>query len=125
MTTGQNDGNDTGTHRAVAELGAARLAVRIDGEWCPDQLWYTPDLPVFIAEDGSEVDIRDDQSILYETPDGAVQEIEPDFGTDRYTSYTPLSIYPADEIQVHRLDRPQKSEPADFGGGESTGVQDL
>lgn len=121
-----SDQSETGTDRAVAELGATKLAVRIDGEWCPEQLWYTPDLPVFIAADGSEVDIRDDGSILYETPDGTVQEIEePEYETERLSAYSPRSIYPADKIEVHRLDRPWRSEPADFGHGESTGVQSL
>lgn len=89
--------------RAVAELGAAKLAVKIDGEWCPDLFWYTPDLPVFLADDGTEVDICDDGSILYETPGGAVEEIEPDSERGGVVSYSPLSIYPADTIEVHEL----------------------
>lgn len=112
--------------KAVAEMGSARVAVQIDGEWCPEQLWYTANLPVFIADDGTEVDIRDDGSILYETPDGAVQEIEPAAEKRGLRIYEPLSIYPADVIKVQNLaKRPVKSEPADFGGGESTGVQEL
>lgn len=122
-----SDGKTSGDmDRAVAELGAAKLAVRIDGEWCPERWWYTPDLPVFFGPDGSEIDIKDDESILYETPDGAVQEIdEPEVETDRFSRYVPRSVYPADEIEVHRLDWPWKTESADFGGGESTGVQEL
>lgn len=120
-----SEGPNAEVNRATAELGSAELAVKIDGEWCPEVRWYTRNLPVFFAEDGSEVDIRDDGSIQYETPRGAVQEIEPSEQTDLVDYYEPYSVYPADEIQVHRLDRYEQSEPADFGGGESTGVQDL
>lgn len=93
------------TERAVADLGAIELSVRVDGEWCPEMAWYKPDLPVFTADDGSEIDIRDDGSILYETPDGAVQEVdcERDDGTTRV--FEPLSIYPADTIEVVEIER--------------------
>lgn len=105
--------------RAVAELEAARLAVAINGEWVSEQRWYTANLPVFIADDGSEVDIRDDGSILYETPAGAVQEIEPSDTGGGVRTYTPLSVYPADLIEVHRLDKQQSSRTAtDHNGGE-------
>lgn len=113
--TMSNDSSLDGRNRAVAELGAAKLAVKIDGEWIAEHRWYTPDLPVFIADDGSEVDIRDDGSILYETPDGAVQEIEPTDTEDGVASYVPMSIYPADLIEVHRLDE-QKSPKTDGDG---------
>jgi hypothetical protein len=116
----------SGIERAVAEMGALKLSVRIDGEWCPEVRWYTPDLPVFIAEDGTEVDIRDDGSILYESPEGAVEELEPVEENDGQEIYEPNSVYPADRIEVRHINRrPIRSEPADFGGGESTGVQDL
>jgi len=115
-----------GIERAVAEMGALKLSVRIDGEWCPEVRWYTPDLPVFIAEDGTEVDIRDDGSILYESPGGAVEEIEPSVDKEAKQVYEPMGVYPADTIEVRDVSRrPIRSEPADFGGGESTGVQDL
>jgi len=116
-----------GTDRAVAEMGALKLSVRVDDEWCPEIRWYTQDLPVFIAEDGTEVDIRDDGSILYESPDGAVQEIdEPTVDKEATQIYAPYSHYPAGKIEVRDVARrPIRSEPADFGGGESTGVQDL
>ena len=114
------------TNRAVAEMGSARIAVEIDGKWCSERLWYTADLPVFIAEDGTEVDIRDDGSILYESPNGAVQSIEPTKEKRGLRIYEPLSIHPVDVIKVWDLEkRPQRTEPADFGGGESTGVQTL
>jgi len=108
-------------------MGALRLSVRIDGEWCPEVRWYTPDLPVFIAEDGTEVDIRDDGSVLYESPDGAVQEIEePTVEKEAKQIYEPMRPYAADTIEVRDVARrPIRSEPADFGGGESTGVQEL
>lgn len=113
--------------RAEAEMGALKLSVRIDGEWCPDVRWYTPDLPVFTAEDGTEVDIRDNGSILYESPDGAVEEIEePTVDKEAKQIYEPLDSYPTDTIEVWDVNRrPVCSEAADFGGGESTGVQDL
>jgi len=113
--------------RAEAEMGALRLSVRIDGEWCPEVRWYTPDLPVFIADDGTEVDIQDDGGILYESPDGAVQEItEPAVDKEAKQIYEPMSVYPADTIEVRDVRRrPIRSESADFGGGDSTGVQDL
>lgn len=112
---------------ARAEMGALKLSVRIDGEWCPEVRWYTSDLPVFFAEDGTEVDIRDDGSILYESPDGAVQKIkEPSVDKEAKQIYEPSSHYPADTIEVWDVNRrPLRSEKADFGGGESTGVQDL
>ena len=117
---GEND-------RAEAEMGALRLSVRIDGDWCPEVRWYTPDLPVFIAEDGTEIDIRDDGSILYESPDGAVQQIEePTVEKEAKQIYEPMSVYPADTIEVRDVNRrPIRSERADFGHGESTGVQEL
>jgi hypothetical protein len=116
-----------GDERAVAEMGALKLSVRIDGEWCPDVRWYTQDLPVFIAEDGTEVDIRGDGSILYESPDGAVEEIEePTVDKEATQLYEPTSVYPAETVEVRDVSRrPIRSESADFGGGESTGVQDL
>lgn len=131
MTKSENESDDdftddvcrNGTERAEAEMGALKISVRIDGEWCPEVRWYTQDLPVFIAEDGSEVDIRDDGSILYETPEGAVEEIdEPTVDKEAKQIYEPLSIYPADTIEVWDVNRrPVQSEPADFGGGDSTG----
>jgi len=118
--------SDGADRYAVAELGAVKLAVRIDGKWCQEQLWYTPDLPVFYGPDGSEVDIRDDASILYESPDGAVEELDPVEENDGQEIYEPLSVYPADRIEVRHINRrPIRTEKADFGGGESTGVQDL
>ena len=75
------------SERAIAELGATELAVRIDGEWCPEVRWYTANLPVFIGEDGSEVDIRDDGSILYEGSDGELEELEPESREDGVASY--------------------------------------
>ncbi|WP_440767537.1 hypothetical protein [Natronorubrum sp. DTA7] len=115
------------TEHAVAEMGALKLSVRIDGEWCPEVRWYTPDLPVFIADDGTEVDIRGDGSILYESPDGAVEEIdEPTVDKEAKQIYEPMSVYPADTIEVRDVSRrPIRSKKADFGGGESTGVQSL
>lgn len=117
----------TATERAVAEMGALKLSVRIDGEWCPEVRWYSSDLPVFIAEDGTEVDIRDDGSILYESPGGHVEEIEePTVDKEAKQIYEPMSHYPADTIEVWDVNRRAiRSEPADFGLGESTGVQDL
>jgi hypothetical protein len=116
-----------GDERAVAEMGALKLSVRIDGGWCPEVRWYTPDLPVFIAEDGTEVDIRDDGSILYESPDGVVEEIEePTVDKEAKQIYEPMSVYPAERVEVRDVSRrPIRSESADFGGGESTGVRDL
>lgn len=116
-----------GAEAAVAEIGALKLSVRIDDEWCSEVLWYTADLPVFIADDGTEVDIRDDGSILYESPDGAVQEIKgPTVEKEAVQIYSPYSHYPAGRIEVRDVARrPIRSEPADFGGGESTGVQEL
>jgi len=111
---------------AVAELGAVKLAVKIDGEWCKEQQWYTADLPVFYGPDGSEIDIQDDGSVLYESPKGAVEELEPAEENEAQEIYVPNSVYPADRIEVRHINRrPIRSEPADFGGGESTGVQDL
>ena len=108
-------------------MGALKLSVRIDGEWCAEVRWYTRNLPVFIAEDGTEVDIRDDGSILYESPDGAVEEIEdPTVEKEGKQIYEPMSVYDADAIEVRDVRRrPIRTEKADFGGGESTGVQDL
>ncbi len=122
-----SDKHADGTQRAVAEMGALKLSVRIDGEWCPEVMWYTADLPVFIADDGTEVDIRDEGGILYETPNGAVEELEePTVDKEAKQIYEPMSIYPADTIEVRDVARrPVRSEPADFGGGESTGVQEL
>ncbi len=122
-----NSESEPRTERAVAEMGALKLSVRIDGEWCPEVKWYTPDLPVFIAEDGTEVDIRDDSGILYESPDGAVEEIdEPTVDKEAKQVYEPMSHYPADSVEVRDVSRrPIRSESADFGGGESTGGQDL
>ena len=119
--------SEHGTERAVAEMGALTLSVRIDGQWCPDVRWYTPDLPVFIAADGTEVDIRDDGSILYESPDGTVEEIEePTVDKEAKQIYEPMNVYPAETVEVRDVShRPIRSESADFGGGESTGVQDL
>jgi len=91
-----NSESEPRTERAVAEMGALKLSVRIDGEWCPEVKWYTPDLPVFIAEDGTEVDIRDDSGILYESPDGAVEEIdEPTVDKEAKQVYEPMSHYGA------------------------------
>ena len=108
-------------------MGALKLSVRIDGEWCPEVRWYTPDLPVFIADDGTEVDIRDGGGILYESPDGVVEEIEaPAVDKEAKQIYKPMSIYPADSVEVRDVNRrPIRTEPADFGGGGSTGVQEL
>jgi len=121
------DDSTVGEQRAEAELGALRLSVRIDGEWCPDMYWYTPDLPVFVAEDGTEVDIQSDDGILYESPGGAVEEIdEPAVDKEAKQIYEPMSIYPADIIEVRDVARrPIRSEPASFGHGESTGVEEL
>jgi len=115
------------TEYATAEMGALKLAVRIDGEWCQEVKWYTPDLPIFYAPDGSEIDIRDDGGIVYEPPNGGWQEIdEPAVDKEGKQLYEPYSVYPADTIEVRDVARrPVRSEPADFGGGESTGVQDL
>jgi len=115
------------TDYATAEMGALKLAVRIGGEWCNEVRWYTADLPVFYASDGSEVYILDDGSILYETPDGAVEEIEePTVDKEAKQLYEPASIYPADMIEVRDVTRrPLRSEPANFDENESTGVQDL
>ena len=110
---------------ARAGLGALKVSVRVDGDWCREMAWYTPDLPVFTTPNGGEVDIRDDGSILYETPDGAVQEIEPADETDGVRTFHPMNIYPADTIEIHETDMSRRHEPADFGGGESTGVQSL
>ena len=118
---------DIDIERAEAQMSGLRLSVRIDGEWCPKVRWYSNAMPVFIAEDGSEVDILDGMAIRYETPDGAVQEFdEPDVDKEAKWIYFPLSIYPADGIEVRDVARrPVRSEPADFGGGDSTGVQSL
>lgn len=110
---------------ARAELGALKVSVRVDGDWCREMAWYTKNLPVFTTPNGGEIDIRDDGSILYETPDGAVQEIEPDDETDGVRTFTPLSIYPVDTIEIHETDMSTRHEPADFGHGDSTGVQSL
>jgi hypothetical protein len=121
-----SDQSTGGTERAVAEMGALKLSVRIDGRWCPEVRWYTPDLPVFIAGDGTEIDIRDDGSILYESPGGPVEEIEPTVDKEARQVYEPMSVRPADTVEVRDVSRrPIRSESADFGGGESTGVQDL
>lgn len=122
-----DDINTGGSERAVAEMGSLKLSVRIDGQWCPEVRWYTRDLPVFIADDGTEVDIRDGGSILYESPDGAVEEIEtPTVRKEAKQIYEPMDVYPADTIEVWDVRRrPIRSESAGFGGGESTGVQDL
>jgi len=115
------------TEYATAEMGALELAVRIDDEWCHEVKWYTSDLPVFYGPDGSEVDIRDEGGIVYEPPTGGWQEIdEPAVDKEAKQLYEPYSVYPADTIEVRDVARrPVRSESADFGGGESTGVQDL
>lgn len=100
--------------RAIAELGSKRLAVRLDGDWLPKCLWYADQLPVFFATDGTEIDILDNGNILYESPDGAVQEIEPVCETDRERVFEPLSIYPADRIEIVDL-----AEPVDYNATES------
>jgi len=111
---------------AVAELGTVKIAVKIDGGWCQEQLWYTPDLPVFYGPDGSEVDIRDDGSILYESPDGAVEELNPVEEGNGQKLYEPMSVYPADRIEVRHINRrPVRTEKTDFDSNESTGVETL
>lgn len=126
VTDGGVDRSESGLDRAEAEVGALTMSVRIDGDWCPEVRWYTPDLPVFIAEDGTEVDIRDDGSILYESADGAVEELDPVVEKEAKQIYEPASHYPADTIEVQDVNRrPVRSEPADFGRGDSTGVQSL
>lgn len=120
-----SDGSTLGAERAMAEMGAPKLSVRVDGEWCPEVRWYTPNLPVFFAEDGTEVDIRDGGSILYESPDGAVEEIEePTVDKEATQIYEPMSVYPAETIEVRDVSRfPIYSGSADSNGGESTGGQ--
>ena len=103
--TSSNQQSEDLSQRAVAEFGSTRLAVRVNDEWCPEVFWYTADLPVFVAVDGSEIDIRDDGSILYETPGGAVQELEPQSRSDGIATYVPMSIYPADAIEVQEIDQ--------------------
>ncbi|ELZ96627.1 hypothetical protein [Haloferax sulfurifontis] len=98
------DYESAGDDRAVYEPGdGRRLAVRVDDEWLPELMLYAGDLPVFIGDDGTEVDVRDDGTALYETPDGAAEELEPDRDADGVRTYTPLSVYPADTIEVHDL----------------------
>jgi len=122
-----SDGSTLGAERAVAEMGALKLSVRVDGEWCPEVRWYTPNLPVFFAEDGTEVDIRDGGSILYESPDGAVEEIEESTVDKEATQiYEPMSVYPAETVEMRDVSRrPICSESADSDGGESMGMQNL
>ena len=110
---------------ARAELGKLRVSVRIDGEWVRELRWYTRDLPVFIHKDGSEVDICDDGSVRYHEPSGGSVEITADDETDGVRTFTVDRPWPVDTIEVHETDLSTRSEPADFGGGESTGVQEL
>jgi predicted glycosyl hydrolase (DUF1957 family) len=125
----KQDSTDTTSsgEAAQAEVGALKFSVRVDGQWCPEVRWYTPELPVFIASDGTEINIRDDESILYESPEGHVKEIEEAAVEKKGKQiYELRSHYPADTIEVWDINRrPTRSEQADFGGGESTGVQDL
>lgn len=125
-TPRHGDGRDNG-EAAQAEVGALKFSVRVDGQWCPEVRWYTPELPVFIASDGPEIDIRGDESILYESPEGHVKEIEePAVEKEGKQIYELRSHYPANTIEVWDVNRrPIRSEQADFGEGESTGVQDL
>lgn len=90
--------------RAVFPRDDERIAVRVDGEWLTEVRPYTEDLPVFTGEDGTEVDVRSDGTILYETPDGAVQEMDPYVDEGGVASYLPMRVYPADEIEVHDLE---------------------
>jgi hypothetical protein len=60
---------------------------------------------VFFGPDGSEVDIREGSSILYESPDGAVEELEPVEENDGQEIYEPTRVYPADRIEVRHINR--------------------
>lgn len=103
-TEDSGNDDDAGTEIAYVESGAmSYLSVRVDGEWCREVRMYS-DIPVFFTEDDSEISLRDDRDeglILYETPEGAVQEIEPESDVDGVRTYEPLSIYPVDTIEVH------------------------
>jgi len=44
---------------------------------------------------------------------------------DRVTHADGCEFEETDDEEVTGTDTPRRSEPADFGGGESTGVQDL
>lgn len=96
------------SERAVCELdGGSRIAVRVDGVWLPNLMMYTEELPVFSDDDGTEVDVREDGTILYETPGGAVQEIEPHVDEGGVATYLPHRIYPAGSIEVHDITESQ------------------
>lgn len=58
-------------------------------------------------DEGTEVDVREDGTILYETPGGAVQEIEAYVDEGGVASYLPHRVYPADNIEVHDLTESQ------------------
>jgi hypothetical protein len=89
---------------AIAEFDGRKIAVRVDGEWCFEIRWYTDDRPVFYPGDGSEIDVRKDGTIMYETPEGAVQrEIEPYLDEGGVASYLPHRVYPADNIEIHEV----------------------
>lgn len=58
-------------------------------------------------DDSEHVDVQD------------VDRMGPMSENDVYVSFC------VDPVDEQESDRPTRSEPADFGGGESTGVQDL
>lgn len=85
---------------ATATTGGRTVAVRVDNEWCQDVYHYTEHLPVFRIDD-AEIDVRPDGSVMYETPGGAVQTIDPLVDEGGVASYMTISVYPHDCIEVH------------------------
>ena len=117
--------------RARAVLGepvdsAVLAAVDVDS-----QLGAHAPGPVVATSDGGIIEAGDDGEILDETDDGRPDDCDcGDWNADAdlpcWPCYRDGFEEPAGaDTTDDERDEPTRSEPADFGGGESTGVQDL
>ena len=124
--------------RVAFATGSREIPVSVDRDAVDEQLGlHVQTTPRQAATDGGMIVAGDDGEILDDSDDGHDErpdacECEPWMGSEGLPCFecwrrdfeTPNpAVLEGDDTDDS--DRPQRSEPADFGGGESTGVQDL